>query len=31
LAGEVRRGQFDDAPNSTGAKVVMDNDELQRG
>ena len=30
LAGEVRRGQFDDAPNSAGAKVVMDNDELQR-
>ena len=30
LAGEVRRGQFDDTPNSAGAKVVMDNDELQR-
>ena len=29
LAGEVRRGQFDDAPNSAGSKVIVDNDELQ--
>ena len=29
LAGEVRRGQFDDAPNSAGAEVVVDNDEIQ--
>ena len=27
--GEVRRGQFDDAPNSAGSKVVVDDDELQ--
>ena len=29
LAGEVRRGQFNDAPNAAGAQVVVDNDELQ--
>jgi len=29
LAHEVRRGQFDDAPNSTGAQVVVDDDEIQ--
>ena len=29
LAHKVGRGQFDDAPNSTGAQVVVDDDEIQ--
>ena len=30
FAHQVRRGQFDDAPDAAGAKVIMDDDQLHR-